>query len=101
MQALVDGTVKAIRLIGSDPARAAVHVEQALGKGIVDVATIGKALTSPSSKFTADPGRIVEATAALQRYQVKIGALDREVPLDGLFDTRFYARAAAERLIPP
>jgi NitT/TauT family transport system substrate-binding protein len=95
VQAIVNGAVRAVQLIGTDPARAAVHVEQALGKGIVDGATIGRALVSPSSKFTADPRRIIEATAALQRYQVKIGALEREAPLHGLFDTSFYTRAIA------
>ncbi len=97
VQALVSGVVKAVALIKTDPAKVAPHVEQALGKGIVDVATIAKALVSPASKFTADPRSIIEATAALQRYQVKLGSLDREVPLDGLFETRFFERASASQ----
>lgn len=95
VQALVSAVARAVALIKQDPARAAPPVEQALGKGIVDTATIAKALVSPASKFTADPRSIIEATAALQRYQVKLGALDREVPLDGLFDASFFERAAA------
>jgi NitT/TauT family transport system substrate-binding protein len=97
VQALVAGAAKAVTLIRNDPARAAPHVERSLGKGIVDVATIAKALGSPASKFAVDPRNIIEATAALQRYQVKIGALEREVPLDGLFDTRVFERVAASQ----
>ncbi|ACA17843.1 ABC-type nitrate/sulfonate/bicarbonate transport systems periplasmic components-like protein [Methylobacterium sp. 4-46] len=96
-QAVVTGIVRAVDLIGREPGRVAPVVEAALGKGLVDLATIRRALASPATRFTADPGAIVEATAAMQRYQVKLGALDREVPLNGLFEPRLYARAAASR----
>ena len=56
-------------------------------------ATIEKALVSPASKFTADPRVIIEATAKMQAYQVSIGTLDKDVPLDGLFDVSFYEKA--------
>jgi NitT/TauT family transport system substrate-binding protein len=95
VQGLVDGIVKAVDLLKSDPARAAPHVEAALGKGITDVATIGRALTSPASRFVADPRLIVDATRRMQAYQVSIGTLDKEVPLDGLFEPRFFEKAAA------
>lgn len=94
-QGLVDAVVRATRLIQQDPARAAPHIEAALGKGITDVATIRKALASPASKFIADPRAIVDATAAMQRYQVTLGSLDRELPLDGLFDARYFTKASA------
>jgi NitT/TauT family transport system substrate-binding protein len=94
-QALVDQVVKAVELIKKDPDRAAPHVEAALGKGIVDRATIRAALTSPASKFVADPASITEATRAMQAYQVKLGSLDREYPLEGLFDMSFFRKAVA------
>lgn len=92
-QALVDMTVKAVDLIKANPDRVAPHIEAVLGKGIVDTATIKAALTSPASKFTADPTRIVDATRAMQAYQVKLGALDKEYPLEGLFDASFFQKA--------
>lgn len=96
-QAVVGAIVRAIDLIGRDPARVAPAIEGALGKGLIDTATILRALASPATRFSADPRAIVEATAAMQRYQVKIGALDREAPLDGLFEPRLYERAVAAR----
>jgi NitT/TauT family transport system substrate-binding protein len=93
VQKLVDALVKADALIKSDPKRVAPYVEAALGKGIVEVSTIEKALVSPASKFSADPRVIMDATAQMQTYQVSIGTLDKDVPLDGLFDPSFYLKA--------
>jgi NitT/TauT family transport system substrate-binding protein len=95
VQGLVDALVKADRLLKEKPAEAAPFVEAALGKGIVDTATITKALTSPASRFVADPRTIVDATAKMQDYQVSIGTLDKAAPLDGLFDSSFYEKAVA------
>jgi NitT/TauT family transport system substrate-binding protein len=92
-QAIVNGVVKAVALIKSNPDKAAPHIEAMLGKGIVDVATIKAALTSPASKFVADPDVIVDATREMQAYQVKLGSLDKEYPLEGLFDRSFYKKA--------
>lgn len=97
VQRLVDALVKATDLLKSDPDRAAPHVEAALGKGITDLATIRKSLTSPASRFVADPRLIVDATAKMQTYQVSIGTLDKEVPLDGLFEPRFFEAATKAR----
>lgn len=94
VQKLVDALVKADQLIKSDPKRVAPYVEAAIGKGIVETAIIEKALVSPASKFTADPRVIMEATAKMQSYQVSIGTLEKDVPLDGLFDVSFYEKAA-------
>ena len=95
VQDLVGALVKATAILKSDPDRAAPDVEAALGKGITDVSTIRKALTSPATKFIVDPRAIVEATGAMQRYQVSIGTLDKDVPLDGLFAPQFYEKAVA------
>ena len=94
MQKLVNALVKADGLIKSSPQRVAPYIEAALGKGIIDAATIEKALASPASKFTADPRVIMDATAKMQTYQVSIGTLEKDVPLDGLFDSSFYVKAA-------
>jgi len=97
VQKLVDALVKADQLIKSDPKRVAPHVEAAIGKGIIETAIIEKALVSPASKFTADPRVIMEATAKMQSYQVSIGTLEKDVPLDGLFDVSFYEKAVGNR----
>ncbi|MET0427653.1 MAG: ABC transporter substrate-binding protein [Microvirga sp.] len=95
--AAVEGLVKALAratdLLKSDPARAAPHVEAALGKGITDVATIQKAISSPAAKFITDPRQIIAATKAMQAYQVSIGTLDKEAPIEGLFDPKPYEKA--------
>lgn len=96
-QAVVTAIVRAVDLIGREPDRVAPVIEAALGKGLVDLDTIRRALASPATRFSADPRTIVDATAAMQRYQVKIGALDREVSLDGLFEPRFYEQAVVKR----
>ena len=94
-QTLVNLVVRAVALIKADPDRAAIPIEAALGKGLIDRATIRASLTSPASTFVADPSAIIEATRAMQAYQVKLGSLDKEYPLDGLFDPSFYRKALA------
>lgn len=97
VQALVDALVAADKTLKEKPAEAAPHVVAALGKGIVDAATMTKALTSPASRFIADPRAIVDATAKMQAYQVSIGTLDKEAPLDGLFEPKFYLEAIGRK----
>ena len=96
-QALVDLIVRATQLLQTDPSRAAPHIQAALGRGIVDVETMRRALSSQASRFVADPRLIIDATRQMQDYQVRIGVLDRPVPLDGLFDPSFYEKAANKR----
>jgi NitT/TauT family transport system substrate-binding protein len=93
IQAIVTGVVRAIALAQTSPDRVVPHVEAALGKGIVDAATIKRALASPATKFLADPRAIVEPARAMQAYQMKLGSLEKELPFEGLFDSRFYERA--------
>lgn len=97
VQRLVDALVRADKLLHDKPDEAAPLVEAALGKGIVDAATIRKALTSPASHFVADPRVIVDATARMQDFQVSIGTLDKAAPLEGLFDPSFYEKAVATK----
>lgn len=95
VQSLVNGLVRGADLLKKDVARAAPHVAESLGRGIVDPALILTALKSPATNFVVDPRRIVEPTKAMQAYQVKLGSLKEEVPLDALFDSRFFERAPA------
>ena len=96
-QALVDLIVRATQLLQTDPSRAAPHIQAALGRGIVDVETMRRALSSQASRFVADPRLIIDPTRRMQDYQVQIGVLDRPVPLDGLFDPSFYEKAVNKR----
>jgi NitT/TauT family transport system substrate-binding protein len=93
-QAIADVMVQATDLINKDHKRVAPHIEAALGRGLIDTATIMKALASPASKFVADPRVIVESTDLMQKYQVQIGTLDKAASLQGLFDHSFYLKAA-------
>nr|WP_244600222.1 ABC transporter substrate-binding protein [Blastochloris tepida] len=95
VEALVGALIKAEALITRDPARAAPHVAAALGPGIVDVETVTAALTSPASKFLIDPRQIIGPAKAMQSYQVKLGSLAEDAPLDALFDTSFFEKAKA------
>ncbi len=94
VQKLVDLTVRATDLLINQPERAVPAILAVLGRGIVDDATVLRALRSPGSKFTADPNKIVKSTQALLEYQVKVGANDRVPPLDGLFDDSYFRKAA-------
>ena len=94
VQTIVAGMIRGADLLTKTPEKAVPHVGAALGKGIVDPALIGKALTSPASKFQIDPARIIEPARAMQAYQVKLGSLEKELPFDGLFETQFFERAS-------
>ena len=95
IEKLVAAVVRATDQIKADPAIAVPSVEATLGKGLVSKDLILAALRSPASKFTADPDVIVDSTRLMQAYQVKLGTLDKEYPLSGLFDDRFYKKATS------
>ena len=95
-QALVTSLVKATDIIAQTPDKAVPYIEAALGKGIVDTATIKAALASPATHFEIDPRKIIEPARAMQAYQVKLGSLDKELPFDGLFVTKYYESAVAK-----
>src|SRR6201991_563185 len=94
-ESLVRVVVRATTLLKDDPKRAVAHVGAAFGKGLVADDILLDALKSPQTQFTSDPRRIEASTVRLQEYQVKIGALDKAEPLDGLFAFSDYDRAAA------
>jgi len=91
---LVELHVRATRLINDNPALAAKHIHAFLGQGLIPVETIEKALQSSISNFVADPAQIVPATKVMHDFSAEIGTLKKPVPLDELFDTSFYDKAA-------
>ena len=95
VEALVRNVVRATRLLQDDPKRAVKHVGAAFGRGLVPDDILLQALQSPQTRFVSDPRRIIESTAKLQDYQVKLGALPKASPLDGLFALQVYDRATA------
>lgn len=94
-QTLVDLTLRATKLLKSDPKKAAPHVAAAIGKGLISADTIEKALVSPGSKFITDPEAIYATTGLMQDFQLEIGAIDKTGDLSQLFDSSFYKKAAA------
>ncbi len=95
VEKLVAAIDRANAAMQADPASAVPAVEATLGKGLVSRELILSALRSPASRFNVDPDAIVASTRAMQAYQVRLGTLDKEYPLDGLFDDGFYKRAVA------
>jgi NitT/TauT family transport system substrate-binding protein len=93
VESLVRVVIRATALLKDDPKRAAPHVGAAFGRGLVPEAILLEAIRSPQTQFTSDPRRIIESTAKLQDYQVKLGALAKAAPLDGLFALSVYDRA--------
>lgn len=93
VQELVNALVRAGERLRKAPDEVAPVVAKSLAKGIVDTPTIAAALKSPASRFVIDPRVIVEPSKAMQAYQVKLGSLKEEVPLDALFDASFFVKA--------
>ena len=96
VQKLVAAIVRADAQIRSQPASVVPAVQASLGKGLVSDDIILAALRSPASKFTVDPDVIVASTRAMQAYQVRLGTLDKEYPLEDLFDNSFYKQAMSK-----
>jgi len=88
--------VRATRELHDDPDRAAVHLQQGLGKGIVPVEVYQRALRSPASHFIADPEQIRTATQIMQEFQVGLGVLKSPADLNRIFDASFYRQAVAK-----
>jgi NitT/TauT family transport system substrate-binding protein len=85
---------RAVDVVTKDPKRAAALSNEHLGKGLVEPAVLEAALTSPASKFTADPHTIVEAVKRMQAFQQEIGsAQGGGAPVEEAFDFRFYDAA--------
>jgi NitT/TauT family transport system substrate-binding protein len=90
VEALVRLHIRATRLIGDDPARAARAVEAMIGRGLVGLDTVLAAMRSPAMQPAADPHRISEAAGRLQEFARRLGVLDQPVAMNELFDMRFF-----------
>ena len=97
---LVALTRRASELIRTRPEEAAAFVQPVLGGGLVDKATIARALASPAVTFVIDPGLIEASTRRMLDYQVELGDFEKAPPTDGLFDLSFYARVAGKPAAP-
>ncbi len=87
---LVRLQVKAVALIQADSQRAAKDAYEFIGKGLLELSTLERAMVSPSSKFVADPHAIVEATRKMQAFQGELGIAGSAVPAEQGFDFSFY-----------
>lgn len=82
--------IRATELLRKEPQRAAPHIREAIGPGLIELGTVLRALKSPAMQPTADPHRIIEATRAMQVFQLEIGVLPKPVDVDQLFDLTVY-----------
>lgn len=85
--------VRAAELIKSDPKRAAKSVHEFLGKGLVPLETIEKAMTSPISNFVANPHLIMGPSQEMQDFSAEIGIVAKPVKIADLYDTTVYDQA--------
>ncbi|MGE5147187.1 MAG: ABC transporter substrate-binding protein [Candidatus Eiseniibacteriota bacterium] len=85
--------IRAVALIKSDPKRAAKSVHEFLGKGLVPLETIEKAMTSPISNFVANPHDIMAPSQEMQDFSAEIGTLKKPVKISDLYDTSVYDQA--------
>jgi len=96
VQRLVDIHVRATEFLTTEIEASAEHAVEFIGSGLVEQATIEKALRSPSTRYMADPRAIIEPTRRMHDFQLETGSLAAPVDLDALFDTSFYEAAADE-----
>lgn len=95
IEKLVALHVRATKLLKDNPDGAAAHLQKGLGKGITDISVFQKAVTSPASRFVADPNQIKAATQVMQDFQISQGVLEKAADLNVLFDDSFYKKAIA------
>jgi len=96
VQKLVDLHVRATEFLILEPERAAKHVRHVLGEDKISLEMAERAITSPYGKFVADPYHIRASTARMHDFQREIGVLKAPVPLEDLFEMRFFDAAAAK-----
>lgn len=93
-QKLVALTARATEVLRTDKDIAVAAVESAIGKGLIPRAVIEQALKSPAVKFSTDPAAILNETAIVQDYQVKLGTVKEALPVEQLFDLSYYQKVA-------
>lgn len=90
---LMELHIKATKLLLEDPKAAAPYVTKFIAKGLVDDATILKAISSPSSNFVANPRDIIESTKYMSAFQYQYKIQSKKINTDALFDTSIYDAA--------
>lgn len=93
IKALVKAHIRAVDLIAKDPAGSAKIVNNYLGKGLMEPATLEAAFKGPGSKFVADPHKVVPAVEQMMAYTKEIGSASETVPVAEAFDFSFYDAA--------
>ncbi len=96
LERLVKLHIRAVDAIAKDPARAAKVVNEYLGKGLLEPATLEAAFRSPGSKFVADPHSVVPAVERMMAYTKEIGSAQEAIPVSEAFDFRFYDAAVGK-----
>jgi len=92
--------LRATRMLVEAPERAAPHVREFVGKRLIPLETVERALASPAANYLADPHAIREGTRRMHDFQLAQGSLKRSVDLDALFDTSFYDAATGGQAAP-
>ena len=90
---LVRLQVKAVALIQAEPKRAAKDAYEFIGKGLLELPTMERAMVSPSSKFSADPHSILEATRRMLAFQTETGVAVTTFPIEQGFNFSFFDEA--------
>jgi NitT/TauT family transport system substrate-binding protein len=92
---MVELSARATDLIKARPEEAAGYVEAVLGGGLVDAATMQKALKSPAVDFIFDIHQIEAPTKEMLAYQVELGDFQTAPSTEGLFDATWSDKVLA------
>ena len=91
--ALMSMQKRAVALIASDPKKSGQIVQEYLGKGLIEPDQLQRALTSPYSKFSANPYTILNAVRRMRDFQLEIGVISKLTTKDDGFDFTYYDAA--------
>ncbi len=94
IKALVKAHIRAVDMIAKDPAASAKLVNNYLGKGLMEPATLEAAFKGPGSKFVADPHSVVPAVEKMMAFTKEIGSASETIPVAEAFDFSFYDAVA-------
>lgn len=84
---------RATRLLNDEPTIAAPHVREFVGKRLIPLETVERALRSPASNYVAEPSAIRPGTRRMHDFQLDQGSLVQPVDLEGLFNATLYEEA--------
>ncbi|KAF0285186.1 nitrate ABC transporter substrate-binding protein [Gammaproteobacteria bacterium 2W06] len=84
---------RATRQLNDQPTEVAPYVREFVGKRLIPLATVERALQSPASNYVADPAAIREGTRRMHDFQIRQGSLVKPVDLSALFNDTLYEAA--------